>query len=228
MKQKKEKIGGYVSYLRVSTQRQGQSGLGLEAQRAIIAQSVGNDNIRLEFIEIESGRKSNREQLRCALAACKELGATLVVAKLDRLARNIAFLAAIMESETDIYFCDFPRANKMVLHIIGAISQYEAELISARTKAALKAKKERGAQLGKAENLMSVHQEAIRKSVETKRKQQQENINNRRARAFLANIWTKDKTLRELARILNENGFLTSQGKTFSAVQVMRLLKQTA
>lgn len=209
----------YISYLRVSTQRQGISGLGLEAQRAIIEQSVGKP-IK-EFVEVESGRKSDRPQLKAALEACNKENATLVVAKLDRLARNLNFLTALLDSKTEIYFCDFPQANKMVLSIIGAISQYEAELISARTKAALRAKRERGEKLGCKEKLDEHRATAIELSCAARRTKSESNSNNMRARAFISTLGSL--SLREKAKKLNENGFVTSTGKQFSAMQVLRL-----
>lgn len=126
----------YVSYLRVSTQKQGYSGLGIEAQKEIIQSYLRNAAPIAEYIEVESGRKTDKErpQLRSALEHCRREGATLIVAKLDRLARNVSFLSSLLENDVEIVFCDFPQANKMVLHILAAISQYEAELIATRTK----------------------------------------------------------------------------------------------
>ncbi len=138
----------YVAYLRVSTQKQGYSGLGLEAQREIIQKHLYDITPISEFIEVESGRKSNRPKLKEALDLCRKTGATLIVAKLDRLARNVSFLSSLLENDVEIVFCDFPQANKMVLHILAAISQYEAELIATRTRQALAAKKARGSKLG--------------------------------------------------------------------------------
>ena len=157
----------YVAYLRVSTQKQGYSGLGLEAQREIIRNHLHDTTPVAEFVEVESGRKSDRPKLKEALALCRKDGATLIVAKLDRLARSVSFLSNLLESDVDIVFCDFPQANKMVLHIISAISQYEAELIAARTKASLQAKKARGFKLGNPEHLLDKHQEAIQNSIKT-------------------------------------------------------------
>lgn len=137
----------YVAYLRVSTQKQGYSGLGLEAQREIIHKHLQDKVPVAEYIEIESGRKKERPKLKEALSLCRKEGATLIVAKLDRLARNVSFLSNLLESDVEIVFCDFPQANKMVLHILSAISQYEAELIAVRTKSALQAKKARGFKL---------------------------------------------------------------------------------
>ena len=134
----------YVAYLRVSTQKQGYSGLGLEAQREIIQKYLRNKTPIAEYVEIEAGRKKDRPKLKEAVSLCRKDGAILIVAKLDRLARSVSFLSNLLESDVEIVFCDFPQANKMVLHIISAISQYEAELIAARTKASLQAKKSRG------------------------------------------------------------------------------------
>ena len=141
----------YVAYLRVSTQRQGSSGLGLQAQQEIIRKYLNGNSPIAEFIEVESGRKSDRPKLHEALELCKKKKATLIVAKMDRLSRNVAFTSLLLDSGIEIVFCDFPKANRLVLTIISAISEYEAGLIRQRTKAALQVKKEQGCQLGKPE-----------------------------------------------------------------------------
>ena len=218
----------FVAYLRVSTQRQGYSGLGLEAQREIIQNYLGDTKPIFEFTEVESGRKTDkgRPKLKEALSLCRTYGAKLIVAKLDRLARNVSFLSALLESDVEIVFCDFPQANKMVLHILASISQYEAELISTRTKQALAAKKARGCKLGNPEHLMNKHKEAIAKSNETNRKKAEENPNNKRAIAMLRILVEQGKTLSEMTNILNNEGFVTSQGHEFRVSQVSVLLKR--
>ena len=218
----------YVAYLRVSTQRQGYSGLGLEAQREIIQNYLGDTKPIFEFTEVESGRKTDkgRPKLKEALSLCRTYGAKLIVAKLDRLARNVSFLSALLESDVEIVFCDFPQANKMVLHILASISQYEAELISTRTKQALAAKKARGCKLGNPEHLMNKHKEAIAKSNETNRKKAEENPNNKRAIAMLRILVEQGKTLSEMTNILNNEGFVTSQGHEFRVSQLSVLLKR--
>lgn len=218
----------YVAYLRVSTQKQGYSGLGLEAQREIIENYLCDTSPVAEYVEIESGRKSDKErpQLKEALDHCRKTGAILIVAKLDRLARNVSFLSQLLDSDVEIVFCDFPQANKMVLHILGAISQYEAELVSARTKAALQAKKARGISLGNPEHLMKKHEEAVRKSNETNHRKSLDNPNNKRAIAYLKALVKEGKSLSEMARSLNGEGFVTAKGYQFKASQVSVLLKR--
>lgn len=218
----------YVAYLRVSTQKQGFSGLGLEAQKEII-QNYLSDKIPIaEYIEVESGRKTDkgRPKLKEALEVCRKTGGKLIVAKLDRLARNVAFLSQLLESDVDIVFCDFPQANKMVLHILAAISQYEAELIATRTKQALAAKKAKGCMLGSPEHLIGKLDEAVAKSVETNKRKAEENPNNKRAAAMLKVLVKEGRTLQEMADYLNEQGFTTSKGYRFSRSSVHVLLKR--
>jgi DNA invertase Pin-like site-specific DNA recombinase len=131
-----------------------------------------------------------------------------------------------LESDVEIKFCDFPEANRLVLHIIASIAEYEAGLISTRTKQALKAKKARGVRLGKPENLVNNLGKAISNSNLTNRQKALENDNNRRAIAMLKVMATQDLSLSEMARRLNEEGFVTSQGKQFTAWQVSVLLKR--
>lgn len=139
-----------VAYRRVSTAKQGDSGLGLEAQASAIAEHArrANATIVAEFTEVESGKRADRPELAKALAACRNRGATLCVAKLDRLARNVAFLSALMESGVDFVACDNPTANRLTVHILAAVAEDEARRISERTKAALQAAKARGTVLG--------------------------------------------------------------------------------
>ena len=216
----------YVAYLRVSTQKQGFSGLGLEAQKEIIKNYLHTKIPIAEFTEVESGRKTDRPKLKDALALCRTTGATLIVAKLDRLARNVSFLSNLLESDVDIVFCDFPQANKMVLHILAAISQYEAELTASRTKAALQAKKARGEKLGNPEHLMDKHEQAIAKSNQTNSDKAKNNPNNKRAVAFLKVMISQDKSLQEMTNILNNEGFVTVQGCRFVPATVKRLIKR--
>ena len=142
--------GKFLSYLRVSTDKQGRSGLGLEAQRQAVMSYLDGGRWELagEFTEVESGKHAERIELQKALAACKKLKAKLVIAKLDRLSRNLAFIATLMESGVEFVAVDNPHANKLTVHILAAVAQHEREMISERTKAALAAAKKRGQRLG--------------------------------------------------------------------------------
>ena len=216
----------YVAYLRQSTKKQESSGLGVEAQREII-QNFLKDKIPVsEYIETESGRKSDRPKLIEALAECRKKGATLIVAKLDRLSRNVAFTSKLLESDVEIVFCDFPEANKLVLHIISSIAEYEAGLISQRTKQSLEAKKARGCRLGKPENLLGKLDQAVENSNRTNRRKALDNPNNKRAAAYLRTLVREEISLSEMARRLNEEGFVTARGSMFKASQVSVLLKR--
>lgn len=139
-----------VAYLRVSTARQGASGLGLEAQRAAVQgfAAAGSHTIVAELVEVESGGKADRPQLAAALSVCRLHRATLVIAKLDRLARNVAFIANLMDGGVEFVACDMPHANRLTLHLMAAMAEHEREMISQRTKAALAAAKARGVKLG--------------------------------------------------------------------------------
>lgn len=140
-----------IPYYRVSTERQGRSGLGLDAQRQAIEQFAKAHGYELltEFIEVESGASSARAVLKEAIEACRIQGAVLLIAKLDRLARNVAFVASLMESEVRFMAADHPWVDDIILHILAAFAQHERKMTSERTKAALAAAKARGVQLGK-------------------------------------------------------------------------------
>jgi DNA invertase Pin-like site-specific DNA recombinase len=143
--------GKFVAYFRVSTDRQGKSGLGLDAQREAVMAYLNGGRWTLvsEFVEVESGKRDdNRPQLAAAIAACKKQKARLVIAKLDRLSRNLAFIAALMESGVEFVAVDNPHMNKLTIHILAAVAEHEREMISTRTKDALAAAKARGKRLG--------------------------------------------------------------------------------
>ena len=140
-----------IAYYRVSTDRQGKSGLGLEAQNETVQQFAIFKQWELigEFTEIESGKKNNRPQLQAALKQCLKQKAVLVIAKLDRLGRNVAFISSLMESKVEFVAVDNPHANRLMLHLLAAFAEHEREQISTRTKEALKVAKNRGVILGK-------------------------------------------------------------------------------
>jgi DNA invertase Pin-like site-specific DNA recombinase len=218
-----------VGYVRVSTKGQGESGLGLEAQQRAIdsyAASVGA-TVVASYTEVESGRKSDRPQLAKALPHAKRSGATLVVAKLDRLGRNVAFLSALMEAKVDFIAVDNPAANKLTLHILAAVAEAEAEAISARTKAALAAYKARGGKLGgelpQCRNLTAeARKRGARAAGESLKAKADE------AYADLApnvvELKGKGLTLRAIADELNKQGHTTRRGKPWNQVQVLRVL----
>src|SRR5579885_1533572 len=137
-----------VAYYRVSTQRQGESGLGLDAQREAVRRFVGAGEIVAEFEEIESGRRVDRPALDAALRECRLRKATLVIAKLDRLSRSVSFLAKLMDQNVEFVAVDMPSANRLMVHVMAAVAEHERLLISERTKAALKTAKDRGVKLG--------------------------------------------------------------------------------
>jgi DNA invertase Pin-like site-specific DNA recombinase len=141
----------FVSYVRVSTAEQGQSGLGLEAQSQAVNDYVSHVSCDLiaQFVEVESGSRNDRPQLKAAIDLCKKQKATLIIAKLDRLARNVAFISTLMESGISFLAADNPHANKLMIHMLAAFAEHERDQIRARTKAALAAAKARGVVLGR-------------------------------------------------------------------------------
>ncbi len=218
-----------IGYVRVSTAGQGASGLGLEAQQAAIdgyAAQHGAIVARL-YVEVESGRKADRPELANALAHAKRSRATLVVAKLDRLGRNVAFLSALMEAKVDFVAVDNPAANKLTLHILAAVAEAEAEAISARTKAALQAYKARGGKLGgqlkQCRNLTAEARERGARAASEVRRAKAD-----AAYADLAPIVRelrgKGMTQVAIADELNRQGHTTRRGKAWNQVQVARVL----
>jgi len=216
-------MANIVSYFRVSTQKQGNSGLGLEAQRATVADYAQRSGavIIAEFTEVESGKKNNRPQLAAAIAAAKRTGSTLVIAKLDRLARNAGFIFALRDAGVSFVACDIPEANTLTVGIFAVMAQHEAELISTRTRAALAAKKMRGAVLGTPANLTTA---ARAKGREAHSRNAANNQNTKTAKGYAVLLRCKGISLRQMAETLNAEGFKTPRGGMFSAVQVARLL----
>ncbi|HUY37171.1 MAG TPA: recombinase family protein [Pirellulales bacterium] len=222
-----------VGYRRVSTKGQGESGLGLEAQQAAIdayAAQHGAGVVRI-YTEVESGKRSDRPELVKALADAKRSKATLVVAKLDRLARNVAFLSAMMEAKVEFVACDNPAANKLTLHILAAVAEAEAEAISARTKAALTAYKARGGKLGgqlpQCRNLTpEARAKGIKAAGESVRKKADEAYSDLGpiVRGLNANGYTQAA----IADELNKLGHTTRRGKSWNHVQVGRVLQRVA
>jgi DNA invertase Pin-like site-specific DNA recombinase len=141
----------FIAYFRVSTDRQGRSGLGLEAQKEAVRHYLASIDGTLiaEYTEIETGKRNDRLELQKALITCRRQKAKLVIAKLDRLSRNVAFIAAVMDSGVEFVACDNPHATRLTLHVLAAVAEHEREMIAARTKAALQVAKTRGVKLGR-------------------------------------------------------------------------------
>src|SRR5215831_2006202 len=168
----------FVAYYRVSTAKQSRSGLGLEAQRTTVQAYVKDGRIVCEYVEVESGKRDNRPELSKAVECARREGATLIIAKLDRLARSVAFIFVLRDSGVRFIACDMPEANTLTIGLIAALAQHERELISERTKAALAAKKARGCVLGTPGNLTK---EATVKAAASRRRRAIEDPANRRA-----------------------------------------------
>jgi DNA invertase Pin-like site-specific DNA recombinase len=222
--------GKFVSYLRVSTQRQGKSGLGLEAQREAVSGYLNGGKWALvaEIVEVESGKRSDRPELAKALSLCRLHRATLLVAKLDRLARNVAFISALMEAGVKFVAVDLPQANELTVHIMASMAEYEAKAISARTKAALAAAKARGTILGGLRwDINRVGAKGRKAALKTRQQG---------AAKYQADVLPviQDKqrqgamSLRQIAAALNAEGLPTARGGEWSAVQVKRILDKAA
>lgn len=207
----------YVAYYRVSTQRQGQSGLGLEGQQQAVSTYCKPMD---SFTEVESGKNKERPELQRALAACKRLGATLVVAKLDRLARNVAFVSTLMESGVEFVACDNPQANRLTVHILAAVAEDEARRISERTKAALSAAKRRGVKLGNRRNLVTTAAPKARAANVAAAERHRAEV-----RPVAKKLRGAGRTLQEIADVLTGRGILTRRGKAWSPTGIARLLR---
>lgn len=223
-----------IAYYRVSTRQQGESGLGLEGQQAAVqafAKSNAGHIIRA-YTEVESGKRNDRPELARALAHARLSKATLVVAKLDRLARNVAFLSALMESKVPFIACDNPHATRLTIHILAAVAEAEAVAISQRTKAALNAYKARGGLLGAArpecrENLTP---EAADKGRQLSARLRSERAKEAYAELVphMAELREQGLTLRETAERLNAEGYTSARGNPWSHVQVKMVLDRAA
>lgn len=218
----------YIAYYRVSTAKQGASGLGLDAQRAMVAKYATHGTIMAEYSEVESGKRNDRPVLREAIEHCKRTGAVLLVAKLDRLSRDGAYIVlqlqqAVQRGELRFVCCDMPAANELTINIMAMIYAHEVQQISQRTKAALAQLKERGITLGNPANLTD---KSRANSIETRKHLAMSNENWKRAAAYAKSRRAANATYREIASELNENGYQTRTGKQFEATTVMRLVQR--
>src|SRR5262245_19485477 len=225
-------MAAIIGYLRVSTKGQGESGLGIEAQKTGIeayAHQMGLKVIAF-YIEVESGKLADRPELKKALSHARRSKARLVVAKLDRLSRNVAFLSALLESKVDFVACDNPHANKLTIHLLAAVAEHEAEMISQRTKAALQAYKARGGKLGaELVQCRNLTPEAVaigrERSIQSRAKAAAE------AYVDLAPMmleWrSAGQSLAAIAERLNAEGHTTRRGKPWNPVQVARVIARS-
>jgi DNA invertase Pin-like site-specific DNA recombinase len=219
--------GKFVSYLRVSTKKQGKSGLGLEAQREAIKNYLdgGRWSLLKEYVEIESGKDDDRPKLKEAISECQRRRATLIVAKLDRLSRSVSFTSSLMESGVEFVCCDFPHANRLTVHILSAVAEYERELIAKRVKESLAAAKRKGIRLGNPTNLTAAAREkGSPAGVRVRRMKARENA--LRFKPMIDSLIAKGMSLNAIAGKLTEEGELTPRGKTtWSAMTVKNILK---
>lgn len=210
----------YVAYYRVSTEKQGDSGAGLDAQRADVMKFTGGVD-GAEYTDIESGSKFDRQGLQMAIAYAKMNDATLVVAKMDRLSRNVGDLFAIRDSGVKIAICDMPDMDTLKFGIYATFAQHEREMISIRTKKALQARKDAGMILGKVDNLTDAGR-AIGRAKHTSNARM--NGNNMRAYVVASDMRKNGDSFGTIARRLNQYGFLTARGKTFHPNSVKQLM----
>lgn len=239
-----ESVKKFVAYYRVSTQKQGNSGLGLEGQKASVKTFIGTGVLVSEFTEIESGKNNNRKELEKAIEATKQNGATLIIAKLSRLSRNAYFVMKLQSEKVSFVCCDNPTANDLTIGILAVVAQHEAKEISERTKAALDALKERRKTakenntpyLNSKQVLTSVDKIEWRKGVwtdnarqkgkETLSKKAAENKDTIRAKKYANDLKKDGLTLEAIANKLNDYGFQTARKGTFHKTSVMRLLAE--
>lgn len=215
----------YIAYYRVSTIKQGTHGLGMGAQRDAVANYTRNGVILAHYEDVESGKSNTREGLNKAIQHCKNTGATLCIAKLDRLSRNVQFVAALMESKVKFVCCDMPDASDLTIHIFAAMAQWERERISTRIKDALKEAKARGIILGNPANLTAAGRSKGAASTHII-------ANNRPSKVqavMIANLLRKQGcTIRHICYELNTLGMLTPHGKPYAFEQTRRLLAKPA
>lgn len=213
----------FVAYYRVSTKKQGQSGLGLDAQRSSVLGFVQNPALIVgEFCDIESGKQDRRPELLKAIEYANQQRARLVIAKLDRLSRNMTFVSSLMDSKVSFVCADMPDANEFTIHIFAALAQQERKMISERTRKALDEKLRR---IGQWRRSGRAFQDPLvsAKAAESNRRRAAQNENNRKAMALIEALLGANQTYVAIAHQLNEAGFKTARGSAFQATQVMRL-----
>jgi len=220
------RIRNYVTYYRVSTQQQGRSGLGLEAQRAAVkVYLTGNVGKELAtFTEVETGKANDRPQLAAALRRCRQTRSTLLVAKLDRLSRNAAFLLALQDAGTRFVAADMPDANEAMVGFMAILAQYERQAISDRTRAALGAAKARGVKLGNPRLKPGTRASA---AVATAANSRRADSRSEELRDVITDARGSGcKSLRQIAAHLNALSIPTARGFTWSPASVKRVINR--
>lgn len=214
----------YIAYYRVSTQQQGRSGLGIEAQQQTVRKFLKEgDQLIEQYTEVESGKRNNRPQLEKAISQVQSTGSTLLIAKLDRLSRNAGFIFMLRDTGIPFIAADMPDANHLTVGLMAVLADHERQLISERTRAALQALKARGKELGSPDNFTDIVRERGRKTMQQKA---YHHANNRRAGLLSISLYQQGNSYASIARQLNEYGFKTRRGKDFSHVQVKRLIER--
>lgn len=219
----------FVAYYRVSTDRQGRSGLGLDAQREAVHNFLGQrpHTLIAEMVEVESGRNADRPQLAEAFTLCRLHRATLIIAKLDRLARSVAFVSNILESGVDFVAADFPEANRLTIHILSAVAEHEARMISERTKAALSAARARGITLGGDRgNLPSVAVKGALASAKVRSQRADERA--RDLAPVIVGMRASGHSFQAIAAELERRGIPTARGGLWTRQMVSRLVQRVA
>ena len=215
----------YFAYYRVSTQKQGVSGLGLEAQQAAVVSFLQGQQPQGEYVEIESGKKNQRPQLITAMAVARAASGVLLIAKLDRLSRNASFILALRDSGVDFVCCDMPDANTLTVGLFAVLAQHERETISKRTKEALAAKRARGTQLGTPANLTAAARQV---GLVTRQLNARQHAGVRQATALITSRRPQGVSFRQIAGELNALGFTARRGGTFNQKQVQRLYERVS
>jgi DNA invertase Pin-like site-specific DNA recombinase len=203
----------YIAYYRVSTDKQGKSGLGIDAQKKQVQDFITgcNGNLRGEYTEIESGKQNDRPELAKAIRQAQLTGSKLVIAKLDRLSRSLYYITSLAESRIDFVVCDLPGCDQFTINLYGALAQRERELISQRTKSALQAAKARGKKLGTNNLKPELVKVASEKGVKIIKARADEFAS--RVMPVISAMQEQGKGLREIARELTNLGVKTARGK---------------
>ena len=220
-------MGKYVVYYRVSTKQQGKSGLGLEAQKTAVdtfLKSRNGEQVHPPFTEVESGSNGERPELKKAIARCKEIGAILLIAKLDRLSRNVKFIFTLKEEleQAGVSFvaCDLPDANTLTLGLMASMAQHENEVRSTRQKAAFAEKRKRGEPMGSPQNLTD---EARKKAWQSIKEKARKDEATRHAFHFIKPRREAGQSYQAIAGELNKEGYRTRKGREFFPAQVHKI-----